>query len=176
MEYMEVDELFRRVLEQNASDLHLSPDMPPMLRINGTLKPIEGGTLNPEKTKNIIYSIMSQEQIKEFENTLELDFAMHFGDIVGFRVNAFHEMNGIGAVFRIIPNIIPTLDQLALPSVFKQLLDLPNGIILITGPTGSGKSTTLAAMVDYINTNKSCHIITIEDPIEFRHKSKKSLI
>jgi twitching motility protein PilT len=174
---MEAAELFKLSIKQNASDLHLSPGMPPMLRIDGALKPIEGhAILRPEETKEIIYSVMSKDQIKEFETTLELDFAMLVPDVVGFRVNAFHEMNGVGAVFRTIPQAIPTLDQLAFPAVFKQLLELPNGIILITGPTGSGKSTTLAAMVDYINTNKSCHIITIEDPIEFRYTSKKSLI
>jgi twitching motility protein PilT len=174
---MEMAELFKLSIDHNASDLHLSPGMPPMLRIDGSLKPIEGQPIFlPEETKTIIYSVMSKDQIKEFEKTLELDFAMLVPNIAGFRVNAFHEMNGVGAVFRTIPQSIPTLDQLGLPSVFKQLLELPNGIILITGPTGSGKSTTMAAMVDYINTNKSCHILTIEDPIEFRHKSKKSLI
>lgn len=174
---MEITELLKLSIEQNASDLHLSPGMPPMLRIDGNLKSIEGhGIIFPEKNQEMIYSLMSKEQINIFEQTLELDFAMLVPDLAGFRVNAFHEMNGVGAVFRTIPQVIPTLDQLGLPPVFKQLLDLPNGIILITGPTGSGKSTTLAAMVDYINTNKACHIITIEDPVEFRHKSKKSLI
>jgi twitching motility protein PilT len=174
---MKIAELLKLSVEQNASDLHLSPGMPPMLRIDGNLKSIDGhAIIFPEKTQEMIYSVMSKEQINIFEQTLELDFAMLVPDLAGFRVNAFHEMNGVGAVFRTIPQAIPTLDQLGLPPVFKQLLDLPNGIILITGPTGSGKSTTLAAMVDYINTNKACHIITIEDPVEFRHKSKKSLI
>lgn len=174
---MEIEGLLKLSVEKGASDLHLSPDMPPMLRIDGELRRIEDqSVLSPEHVKEIIYKIMSPQQIEEFETTLELDFAMNIKDVAGFRVNAFHEMNGVGAVFRTVPQTMPTLDELALPSVFKQLLELPNGIILVTGPTGSGKSTTLAAMVDYINTHQSCHIITVEDPIEFKHTSKKSLI
>jgi twitching motility protein PilT len=174
---MDIAELLKLNIEKKASDLHLSPEMPPMLRIDGELKAIEGYASMPAaETKELMYGIMSPEQIKEFETTWEADFAIIIPGLAGFRVNAFYEMNGIGGVFRAIPEVVPTIDQLELPPVFKQLLDLPNGIILVTGPTGSGKSTTLAAMVDYINTHQSCHIITVEDPIEFRHKSKKSLI
>ncbi len=119
---------------------------------------------------------MTSEQIKKFESALELDFAIAIPGVSRFRVNAFQQARGVSAVFRVIPEAIPTLDQLNFPAVFKQLLNLSNGLILITGPTGSGKSTTLAAMVDYINTLQACHIITIEDPIEFTHQSKKSLV
>jgi twitching motility protein PilT len=174
---MEVEGLLKLSVEKGASDLHLSPNMSPMLRIDGELTRIDDHpVLSSDSVKEILYKVMSPPQIQEFESALELDFALTIENLAGFRVNAFHEMNGVGAVFRTIPQIMPTLDELALPHVFKQLLELPNGIILVTGPTGSGKSTTLAAMVDYINTHQSCHIITIEDPIEFKHTSKKSLI
>lgn len=173
---MEITELLELAVKKNASDLHISPGLSPILRINGELTVTDIPPLNPEATAKLIYSVMEKEQQQEFEKALELDFATFIPKIAGFRVNAFHQIHGIAAVFRVIPEKIPTLEQLELPPVFKQLLELPNGLILITGPTGSGKSTTLAAMVDCINTNKSHHIITIEDPIEFTHKSKKSLI
>lgn len=174
---MQMTDLLKEAVKRGASDLHISPGMQPILRIDGELGPIkEYEILTPEVTKELIYSVMVPSQLKEFEKDLEFDFAVMVPDIAHFRVNAFNEMNGIAAVFRVIPSIVPTLEELALPPVFKQLLDFPNGIILITGPTGSGKSTTLAAMIDYINTNRTCHIITIEDPIEFTHQSKKCLI
>jgi twitching motility protein PilT len=174
---MEITDLLRQCIEKKASDLHVSPEMPPLLRIDGELERIQNmPVLTADQSKEMLYKILTPEEKKEFESDLELDLAMAVPGLARFRVNVFHEMNGIGAVFRTIPEVIPTLDELQLPAVFKQLLDLPNGLILVTGPTGSGKSTTLAAMVDYINTHQSCHIITIEDPIEFRHTSKKSLI
>jgi twitching motility protein PilT len=132
--------------------------------------------LDANTTKSLILSIMSAAQQKQFENELELDFSVTLPNVAGFRVNAFNQNLGVAAVFRLIPEQIPTLDELDLPQVFKTLLDLPNGLILVTGPTGSGKSTTLAAMVDHINTQQASHIITVEDPIEFVHHSKKSLI
>src|SRR5579872_365648 len=137
---MNITELFTLSVHEKASDLHLSPGQPPIFRINGDLIPAKNIPIqNAEATKRLIYSVMEKEQQKEFEKTLELDFGVVVPNVAGFRVNVFHELNGIGAVFRIIPEKIPTLDQLDMPPVFKQLLVLPNGLILVTGPTGSGK-------------------------------------
>ena len=174
---MELRELLELSVNQKASDLHLSPGLHPIMRINGELTPAtEIPPLTAELIKELVYSGMNDEQKRQFEKEFEMDFAVSFPNLAGFRVNAFHQRKGIAAVYRVIPEQIPTLDQLALPPVFKTLLDLPNGMILVTGPTGSGKSTTLAAMIDHINRNQSCHIISIEDPIEFTHESKKCLI
>lgn len=174
---MDMAQLLEISVKQKASDLHISPELPPMLRINGDLVPMQDmAPLKAEETKKLIYEVMEPEQQKEFEKELELDFGVTVPNVAGFRVNAFRQFLGIAGVFRVIPSKIPTLDQLDLPPVFKSLLELPNGLILLTGPTGSGKSTTLAAMVDHINMTQECHIITIEDPIEFVHTSKKSLI
>jgi twitching motility protein PilT len=174
---MEIEELLGLSVKQNASDLHISPGLPPLLRIDGELMPLAGAApIEANDTKNLIYKVMEKEQQQEFETALELDFSVVIPSVAGFRVNAFHQMRGLAAVFRVIPEKIPTFEQLDLPAVFKKLLELPNGLILVTGPTGSGKSTTLAAMIDYLNTKEACHIITIEDPIEFIHTSKKSLI
>jgi twitching motility protein PilT len=174
---MDITELLALSVKENASDLHLSPGQPPILRINGDLMPIkEQLALDPETTKRFIYSFFDDDQKQEFEREWEIDFAVELPHVSRFRVNAFREAKGIAAVFRVVPSAVPSLDKLGMPDIFKQLLSLPNGLILVTGPTGSGKSTTLAAMVDYINTSQSSHIITIEDPIEFSHASKKSLI
>ena len=174
---MELSELLATAVKREASDLHLSPKLPPLLRIDGELEPIAGKpALDASQTKELIYGVLNADQKHEFEEKWEIDFSTEVKGVARFRVNVFSQMHGIAAVFRVIPEAIPTLDELDFPPVFKQLLDLPNGIILLTGPTGSGKSTTLAAMVDYINQNKACHIITIEDPIEFTHTSKRSLI
>jgi len=176
---MELSQLLELSVKQGASDLHLSPMQPPILRINGDLTPIPeyaSASLDAEQIKAMIYGIMNKEQQVLFEKDLELDFATVLPNVAGFRVNAFYQMRGVAAVFRVIPDKVPTLEQLNLPPVFKTLLDLPNGLILVTGPTGSGKSTTLAAMIDYININQSNHILTIEDPIEFIHQNKKCLI
>jgi len=174
---MDLSELLTLSVKKNASDLHLSPGLVPLFRINGDLIPLEGVTpLGAEEIKKLIDSSLDGQQQKELQSNLELDYAINVPDVAGFRVNAFHKINGLAAVFRVIPAKIPTLDELELPPVFKRLLDLPNGLILVTGPTGSGKSTTLAAMVDHINTTQESHIITIEDPIEFIHQSKKCLI
>jgi twitching motility protein PilT len=174
---MELNTLLESCLKNNASDLHISPGQPPIFRIDGELIPSKDmPAMDAAATQSLIYSAMDDAQRKEFEKDWELDFAVMLRDLAGFRVNAFKQMNGVAAVFRLIPAKIPTLEQLNLPPVFKSLLELPNGLILVTGPTGSGKSTTLAAMVDYINTNQSNHIITVEDPIEFVHHTKKSLV
>ncbi len=170
-------DLLEYAVKHDSSDLHLSPGVPPMIRIHGDLIPMENySALEPNDIKKLMYSMMEDEQKKQFESQLELDYSLNIRDLAGFRVNVFYKLNGMAAVLRVIPSQIPTLDELDLPQVFKTLLELPNGLILVTGPTGSGKSTTLAAMIDYINRNQSCHIITIEDPIEFIHQSKKCLI
>lgn len=174
---MELTELLTLSVNNKASDLHLSPGLRPLVRINGDLTPLEGqAVMSPEALRNMVIASMVEDQRKQFEVDWELDYAVNVPSLASFRVNAFRMNNGVAAVFRVIPDNIPTLDELALPPVFKTLLELPNGLILLTGPTGSGKSTTLAAMVDYINERQACHIITIEDPIEFTHHSKKSLI
>lgn len=174
---MELKELLETAIKLKASDLHLSPNLSPMIRIDGDLVPIENqSVLNANAIESLVYSAMDSNQQKQLTQNLELDFAVVLPNSARCRVNAFKQMHGLAAVFRMIPDTTPTIEELGLPSVFKTLLDLPNGLILVTGPTGSGKSTTLAAMVDYININQPSHIITIEDPIEFTHKSKKSLI
>ena len=174
---MTIEELLTLGVTKNASDLHLSAGLPPILRIDGELAPVKDlAALSADETKDLIYTTMTKDQQNEFETALEVDFATEVKNVARFRVNAFHQAHGPAAVFRVIPEKIPTLDELDLPPVFKQLLELPNGLILVTGPTGSGKSTTLAAMVQYINATSTSHIITIEDPIEFTHASEKSLI
>ncbi|HTM64134.1 MAG TPA: type IV pilus twitching motility protein PilT [Gammaproteobacteria bacterium] len=174
---MELNDLLRLSVENKASDLHLSPGLKPLIRINGELTPVpDQAVLSPEELKQIMFGSMVEEQVKLFEKEWELDYAVTVPSLASFRVNAFRMNNGIAGVFRVIPDKTPTIDQLGLPPVFKQLLELPNGLILVTGPTGSGKSTTLAAMVDYINERDASHIITVEDPIEFTHTSKKCLI
>lgn len=174
---MVLKELLQLTVKRQASDLHIAPGESPMIRFNGDLVRIPNmENLPADQTKNLIYSSMSSEQQKKFTQELELDYVIQIANVARFRVNAFHQNNGMAAVFRVIPNQIPMLEQLKLPTVFKDILNVSNGIILLTGPTGSGKSTTLAAMVDYINRHEERHIITIEDPIEFIHHSKKSLI
>src|SRR3990167_7720993 len=174
---MELSELLTLSVNAKASDLHLSPGLPPMLRIRGDLIPMKDqAILDAEAIKKLVYGSMAEGQIKQFETDWEEDYAVAVSSVANFRVNAFRMNNGIAAVFRVIPDKTPTLDELGLPPIFKDLLELPNGLILVTGPTGSGKSTTLAAMVDYINERQASHIITIEDPIEFTHHSKKCLI
>ncbi len=174
---MELAELLTLSVQEKASDLHLSPGLPPLVRVNGDLIPIKDQpVLNADTLKKIIFGSMAEDQVKLFEHDWELDYAITVPGLASFRVNAFRMNNGVAGAFRTIPDKTPTLDELGLPPVFKQLMELPNGLILVTGPTGSGKSTTLAAMVDYINTRQESHIITIEDPIEFTHHSKKCLI
>lgn len=173
---MNINELLAFTKKNKASDLHLASNHPPTLRINGDITPLRVAPITPDQMLSIIYSIMTEKQRSEYEENLELDFAIHFDETCRFRVNAFNTINGPCAVFREIPNRIMTLEELGLPKVIRNLCYLKKGLILVTGPTGSGKSTTLAAIVDYINTYKSEHILTIEDPVEFVHKSKKSLV
>src|SRR5579885_995974 len=174
---MDLHSLLEYGIEQKASDLHLSPGQFPILRVDGDLLSLNSlPKLDADKVKQLVFSAMDKEKQNILESSLELDFAFVLPNIGSFRVNAFHEINGVSAVFRVIPSTIPTLDSIGTPPVLKELLELSAGLILVTGPTGCGKSTTLAAMIDYINTQHNSHIITIEDPIEFVHESKKSLI
>ena len=173
---MKIEQLLQISVDHSASDLHILPGIHPLLRVHGNLSSIkEMPILSPEESKQLIYSILSEQQIISFEKNLVLEMALHAPDIGNFRVSAFHQLNGIAGVFRIVPEKVPTLEELSFPRAFKSFLSYTTGLILVTGPTGSGKSTTLAAMIDYINTNRACNILTIEDPIEFIHKNKLSI-
>lgn len=174
---MNLDEMLTTSIEKSASDIHITPGEPPIFRIHGDLTPqTDMGVMDHEATQALVYGVMSEDQKKEFEETLELDYAYEVPGVSRFRINTFRQMRGVASVFRAIPETVPSLEELKLPDVFKTLLNFPNGLILVTGPTGSGKSTTLAAMIDYINASRGEHIITVEDPIEFVHKNKASLI
>jgi twitching motility protein PilT len=156
--------------------LHILPGSSPLLRIDGALTTIkEVPPLSPDETRRILYNIMTPEQQQAFETDLVFEMAHSVPALGNFRVSVLHQLHGIGAVFRVIPETVPSFEELGLPAILKQLLALPYGLILVTGPTGSGKSTTLAAMIDYINTFRACNIITIEDPIEFVHHNKRSI-
>lgn len=173
----ELEQLLKNSVEALASDLHVLPSAVPMMRIDGDLNAIkEALSISPENCKRLIYSVMTLEQQQIFEKTLECDMALAVPNIGNFRVNVRHQLLGIAAVFRIIPEDIPPFEKLGLPATLKTLLSLTHGLILVTGSTGCGKSTTLAAMIDYINSMRTCNIITIEDPIEFIYKNKKSLV
>jgi twitching motility protein PilT len=173
---MDVTQLLAFGVEQGASDCHLSSGEPPMLRIQGDLKKLDYAVLSKEDVHGMVYDIMNDAQRRAFEEHLECDFSFELGDIARFRVNVFMQRKGEGAVFRTIPTKILTLDELAMPKIMKDLCDREKGLILVTGPTGSGKSTTLAGMIDYLNNTFEGHILTIEDPIEFVHASKKCLV
>jgi twitching motility protein PilT len=173
---VEIDQLLAFAVKNNASDLHLSSGVPPMIRVDGDIKRINMPELAHKEVHSMIYDIMNDKQRKAFEEFFETDFSFEIPDVARFRVNAFNQSRGAGAVFRTIPSTILTLEDLAAPKIFKDIAMYPRGICLVTGPTGSGKSTTLAAMIDYVNDNRPDHILTIEDPIEFVHESKRSLI
>ena len=173
---MDITDLLAITHNQKASDLHLSSNNPPVIRINGDMMPLQHPPLMPEHIKDMVYSIMTDHQRSEYEAQLEIDFSISFGQASRFRVNAFNTMNGPAAVFRTIPTRIVSLEELNAPEIFYKLAHLHKGLLLVTGPTGSGKSTTLAAILNHINVNQAKHIITIEDPIEFVHQSKRSLI
>ena len=172
-----IESLLEDCIRRNASDLHLQYGLPPILRVDGALTPVVGASaLNEEVIKRLIFSTLDEEQQKILIKDKEFDYSFAFGDIARFRVNAFHERGKLAAAFRLIPNQIKNINDLGMPSIVETFADFPRGLVLVTGPTGSGKSTTLAALIDKINREKSCHIITIEDPIEFTHKSKRSVI
>jgi twitching motility protein PilT len=173
---VDISDLLTFSVKNKASDLHLSSGLPPMIRVHGDIRKINLPAMDHAEVHRMLYDIMNDTQRKVFEEKLECDFSFEIPDLARFRVNAFNQQRGAGAVFRTIPSKVLTLEELNAPRVFKDLADTPRGIVLVTGPTGSGKSTTLAAMVDYINETQMSHILTVEDPIEFVHSSKKSLV
>jgi twitching motility protein PilT len=173
---MDIGELLAFSVKNKASDLHLSAGLPPMIRVDGDVKRINVPPMEHKLVHDLVYDIMNDKQRKNYEEFLECDFSFEVPNLARFRVNAFNHNRGSGAVFRTIPSKILSLEQLNCPPIFKKLADVPRGIVLVTGPTGSGKSTTLAAMINYINENEPGHILTVEDPIEFVHESKKCLI
>ncbi len=173
---MDIAELLAFTVKNKASDLHLSAGLPPMIRVDGDVRRINLPPLEHKELHDMVYDIMNDFQRKEYEENYEIDFSFEIPGLARFRVNAFNQNRGCGGVFRTIPTEILTLEDLNCPPIFKELIDVPRGLILVTGPTGSGKSTTLAAMVDYLNKKEHGHILTIEDPIEFVHTSNKCLI
>lgn len=173
---MDITELLAFSAKQNASDLHLSAGLPPMIRVDGDVRRINLPPMDHKQVHGLVYDIMNDRQRKDYEEYLETDFSFEVPGVARFRVNAFNQNRGAGAVFRTIPSKVLTMEQLGMGQVFKQISETPRGIILVTGPTGSGKSTTMAAMLDYINDHRYEHILTIEDPIEFVHESKKCLV
>jgi len=173
---MDITELLAFSVKNRASDLHLSSGLPPMIRVDGDVRRINVPALDHKTVHGLVYDIMNDKQRKDYEEFLETDFSFELPGVARFRVNAFNQNRGAGAVFRTIPSQVLTLEELNCPAVFKEISMKPRGLVLVTGPTGSGKSTTLAAMVNYVNENKYDHILTIEDPIEFVHESKKCLV
>lgn len=174
---LRIEILLEEIVRKNASDLHLQVGLPPMMRLDGVLAPFPGyNPLNAEEVEYLVFAILDDDQQKILIKDKEFDFSFAFGDLGRFRVNAFHERGNLAASLRLIPNQIKTIAELGMPPVIQSFADFPRGLVLVTGPTGSGKSTTLAALIDKINSEKAQHIITIEDPIEFTHKSKRSAI
>ncbi|MDA0190207.1 MAG: type IV pilus twitching motility protein PilT [Proteobacteria bacterium] len=173
---MDITELLAFGVKNKASDLHLSSGLPPMIRVHGDVRRINLPAMEHKDVHAMVYDIMNDGQRKVYEETLECDFSFEVPNLARFRVNAFNQHRGAGAVFRTIPSKVLTLEELNCPKIFKEISEYPRGIVLVTGPTGSGKSTTLAAMVNHINENEHGHILTVEDPIEFVHESKKCLI
>ena len=173
---MDITELLAFSVKNKASDLHLSSGLPPMIRVHGDVRRINLPAMEHKDVHSMVYDIMNDGQRKHYEENLECDFSFEIPNLARFRVNAFNQNRGAAAVFRTIPSKIQSLEDLGCPKIFKDISEYPRGIVLVTGPTGSGKSTTLAAMVNHINENEHAHILTIEDPIEFVHESKKCLI
>jgi twitching motility protein PilT len=173
---VDIAELLAFSVKNNASDLHLSAGLPPMIRVDGDMRRINVPPLEHRTVHSLAYDIMNDKQRKDYEEFLEVDFSFEIPGVARFRVNAFNQKRGAAAVFRTIPSKVLTLDDLSAPPIFKEIVNVPRGLVLVTGPTGSGKSTTLAAMIDYLNEREYGHILTIEDPIEFVHSSKKCLI
>ena len=172
-----IEPLLDEVLRRDASDLHLQVGLPPMIRIDGALTKVENPmVLGPNDVRTLAYSVLDEKQRKMLEEDLELDFSFAYGNLARFRVNAFHEKGNLAVALRLIPTKIRTVEELGLPPVINTFTEYPRGLVLVTGPTGSGKSTTQAAMIDKINTERAVHIITIEDPIEYQHHHKKSII
>ena len=173
---MDIAQLLAFGVKQDASDLHLSAGLPPMIRVDGDIRRINVPEMDHKQVHDMVYDIMSDKQRKDYEEYWETDFSFEIPGLARFRVNAFNHNRGSGAVFRTIPSKILSLEDLGAPKIFQAISEYPRGIVLVTGPTGSGKSTTLAAMVDYKNDSEYGHILTVEDPIEFVHESKKCLV
>ncbi len=173
---MDITELLAFSAKQGASDLHLSAGLPPMIRVDGDIRRINLPAMEHKDVHSLIYEIMNDKQRRDYEEFLETDFSFEVPGVARFRVNAFNQNRGAGAVFRTIPSTVLTMDDLGFGQIFRDIASLPRGLVLVTGPTGSGKSTTLAAMIDFVNDNRYDHILTIEDPIEFVHESKKCLV
>ena len=173
---MDITELLAFSAKQGASDLHLSAGLPPMIRVDGDVRRINLPPLDHKEVQALIYDIMNDTQRVDFEKHLETDFSFELPGVARFRVNAFNQSRGAGAVFRTIPSRVLSMEELGMGDVFRKMTDAPRGLVLVTGPTGSGKSTTLAAMIDYLNNHRHHHILTIEDPVEFVHESRKCLI
>jgi twitching motility protein PilT len=170
-------EVLHRMVESNASDVHLTAGFPPAMRDKGRVLPMEGfPPMTGQQTREVVYSILNDDQRKRFENDQQLDFAYAIPGVARFRVNCFFQRGSVSAAFRLVPQEVPALDSLQVPPVLSELTKKPRGFVLVTGPTGSGKSTTLAAMLDLINSEREDHILTIEDPIEFLHRHKKSIV
>ncbi|HLV19160.1 MAG TPA: type IV pilus twitching motility protein PilT [Pseudomonas sp.] len=173
---MDITELLAFSVKQGASDLHLSAGLPPMIRVDGDVRRINLPAMDHKQVHALVYDIMNDKQRKDYEEFLETDFSFEVPGVARFRVNAFNQNRGPGAVFRTIPSKVLSMEELGMGEVFRKIAEVPRGLVLVTGPTGSGKSTTLAAMLDYINNTRYQHILTIEDPIEFVHEAKKCLI
>ena len=173
---MDISELLAFSVKNKASDLHLSSGLPPMIRVDGDLRRLNLPALENQQLVELLYSTMSDHQRRDFEANLEVDFSYAVPGLARFRVNCFHNDRGVGGAFRTIPMAVWTLEDIGAPPSFKEIINVPRGLVLVTGPTGSGKSTTLAAMIDHINNSVAGHILTIEDPIEFVHTSRKCLI
>jgi twitching motility protein PilT len=173
---VDIAELLAFSVNNNASDLHLSSGMPPIIRIDGDMRRIDVPALEHRTVHALVYDIMNDKQRRDYEEFLEVDFSFEIQGIARFRVNAFNQHRGAAADFRTIPSKVPTLEELGAPEVFKGIIDVPRGLVLVTGPTGSGKTTTQAAMIDYLNDKHYSHILTIEDPVEYIHVSKKCLV
>lgn len=173
---MDITELLAFSAKNGASDLHLSAGLPPMIRVDGEVRRINLPAMEHKDVHRLVYDIMNDKQRRDYEEFWETDFSFEIPGVSRFRVNAFNQNRGAGAVFRTIPSKVLTMDDLGMGKIFKDISEYARGIVLVTGPTGSGKSTTLAAMIDYINANRFDHILTVEDPIEFVHQSKKCLI
>lgn len=174
---LQIENLLQEVLDKDASDLHLQVGLQPMLRVDGALTPThDTPPLDEEMVENLIYSILDDEQKQILDKDKELDFSFAFGELGRFRVNAYHERGNMAAALRLIPSTIRSVEELGLPKVMNSFTEYPRGLVLVTGPTGSGKSTTLAALIDRINENRAAHVITIEDPIEYTHQNKQSVL
>ena len=173
---MNIDELLEFAVNNGASDLHLSAGLSPLVRIDGDLRRIEAPALDHEAVLDLVTGVMNDAQRVDYEERLETDFSIEISGLARFRVNAFNQHRGAGAVFRTIPSRVLSLEELGAPAVFREIADTPRGVVLVTGPTGSGKSTTLAAMIDHKNGSEHGHILTIEDPIEFVHRSRQCLV